>query len=161
VWMLPNDFGKALEGFAKALGAPGDDGVFRYEPPAYEPPTHRDDDEDEIAKWFDTSTDPKVAEAVRAAEAVARQQVPSPMQASRQAAAREPYNMGDDDRAAAAVPPPAPPSVQAPPPAPEVDYSPPAPDGDYPPPAAPPAPGGPFPARPSESTELSDDPPRY
>ncbi len=161
VWMLPNDFGKALEGFAKALGAPGDDGVFRYEPPAYEPPTHRDDDEDEIAKWFDTSTDPKVAEAVRAAEAVARQQVPSPMQSSRQAAA--PYNMGDDDRAAAAAPPPAPPqpSIQAPPPMPEVDYSPPAPDVDYSPPDAPPAPGGPFPARPSESTELSDDPPRY
>ena len=33
VWMVPSDFGKALEGFARMLGAPGDDGVFRYEPP--------------------------------------------------------------------------------------------------------------------------------
>ena len=33
VWMIPSDYGKALEGFARALGAPGDDGVFRYEPP--------------------------------------------------------------------------------------------------------------------------------
>jgi regulator of protease activity HflC (stomatin/prohibitin superfamily) len=95
VWMLPNDFGKALEGFARTLGAPGDDGVFRYEPPAYEPPQRRDDDEDEIASWFDTSTDPKVAEAVRAAEAVARQEVPGPLSMSRPAAiARGPEPQG-------------------------------------------------------------------
>jgi regulator of protease activity HflC (stomatin/prohibitin superfamily) len=158
VWMLPNDFGKALEGFAKALGAPGDDGVFRYEPPAYEAPPERPDDEDEIANWFDTSTDPQVAEAVRAAEAEARQAVPSPMaSASRSAFAPAPYNMGDDDRAAAAAamppPPPPQPEVQPPAPEPEVTYS--------PAPAVPPAPAGPFRARPSESTELSDDPPRY
>src|SRR5919205_4099862 len=33
VWMVPSDFGKALEGFTRMLGAPGEDGVFRYEPP--------------------------------------------------------------------------------------------------------------------------------
>src|SRR5919108_3085771 len=33
VWMVPSDYGKALEGFARMLGAPGEDGVFRYEPP--------------------------------------------------------------------------------------------------------------------------------
>jgi len=38
VWLVPSDYGKALEGFAKMLGAPGDDGVFRYEPPKYEAP---------------------------------------------------------------------------------------------------------------------------
>ncbi|MGH3946310.1 MAG: SPFH domain-containing protein, partial [Pseudonocardiaceae bacterium] len=32
VWIVPSDFGKALEGFTKMLGAPGDDGVFRFEP---------------------------------------------------------------------------------------------------------------------------------
>jgi regulator of protease activity HflC (stomatin/prohibitin superfamily) len=81
VWMIPSDYGKALEGFAKMLGAPGDDGVFRYEPPKYEAPVTDSTDEDDpsVAKWFDTSTDPKVAEAVAAAEAVARQQVPSPL----------------------------------------------------------------------------------
>ena len=33
VWLVPSDFGDALKGFAKTLGAPGEDGVFRYEPP--------------------------------------------------------------------------------------------------------------------------------
>src|SRR5215472_12922174 len=30
VWLVPSDFGAALQGFAKTLGAPGSDGVFRY-----------------------------------------------------------------------------------------------------------------------------------
>jgi regulator of protease activity HflC (stomatin/prohibitin superfamily) len=87
VWMVPTDYGKALEGFARMLGAPGEDGVFRYEPPAYEPPASPEDDDDGIAGWFDTSTDPKVAQAVREAEAVARKEVPSPISAARQTAA--------------------------------------------------------------------------
>jgi regulator of protease activity HflC (stomatin/prohibitin superfamily) len=76
VWIVPSDFGKALEGFAKMLGAPGEDGVFRYEPSADDaaPPKA---DEDEVADWFDTSTDPEVAAAVRAAEEVARREVPA------------------------------------------------------------------------------------
>jgi len=77
VWIVPSDFGKALEGFAKMLGAPGEDGVFRYEPPKEEPPPQRPEDDDEsVADWFDTSTDPQVAAAVRAAEAVAQRDVP-------------------------------------------------------------------------------------
>jgi hypothetical protein len=83
VWMVPTDYGKALEGFARMLGAPGEDGVFRYEPPAYVPDNGAEDDESSVASWFDTSTDPKVAEALRAAEAVARQEVPSPMSTGR------------------------------------------------------------------------------
>ena len=86
VWMIPTDFGKALEGFAKMLGAPGQDGVFRYEPPAYDPSETAaagDDHDESIADWFDTSSDPKVAEAVAAAEAVARQEVPGPLTPAR------------------------------------------------------------------------------
>jgi regulator of protease activity HflC (stomatin/prohibitin superfamily) len=80
VWMVPTDYGKALEGFARMLGSPGEDGVFRYEPPPYAPPEkEQEDDEKSVAHWFDTSTDPKVAEAVRAAEAVAHREVPSPV----------------------------------------------------------------------------------
>jgi regulator of protease activity HflC (stomatin/prohibitin superfamily) len=79
VWLVPSDYGKALEGFAKMLGAPGQDGVFRYEPPKYEAPAPSTDDEEELAAWFDTSTDPSVAAAVAAAEAVARREVPSPL----------------------------------------------------------------------------------
>jgi len=78
VWLVPSDYGKALEGFARSLGTPDQDGVFRYEPSqeTTEPPRL---DEDEVASWFDTSTDPEVAEAVRAAEAVARKEVAGPL----------------------------------------------------------------------------------
>ena len=38
MWVVPSDFGKALEGFTKMLGAPGEDGVFRYQPSPEEPP---------------------------------------------------------------------------------------------------------------------------
>ena len=33
VWIVPSDFGAALQGFTKMLGAPGEDGVFRYASP--------------------------------------------------------------------------------------------------------------------------------
>jgi regulator of protease activity HflC (stomatin/prohibitin superfamily) len=82
VWLVPSDYGKALEGFARTLGAPGDDGVFRYEPPKDDGTEKPSLDDDEVADWFDTSTDPKVAEAVRAAEAVARKEVPGPLDSS-------------------------------------------------------------------------------
>jgi len=68
VWMIPSDFGDALKGFAKTLGAPGEDGVFRYEPnesAGNEPKP--EDDSDEVAEWFETKTDPAVAEAVKQA----------------------------------------------------------------------------------------------
>ncbi len=79
VWVVPSDFSKALEGFARSLGAPGEDGVFRFEPTAEEPPAGRPEEDDEsVRAWFDTSTTPEVAEAVRAAEEVARKEVPSP-----------------------------------------------------------------------------------
>ncbi|MEV6227276.1 SPFH domain-containing protein [Saccharopolyspora shandongensis] len=79
VWVVPSDFDKALQGFARMLGASGEDGVFRYEPPKEEVPSTAPEEEEESVKaWFDTSTTPEVAEAVRAAEAVARKEVPSP-----------------------------------------------------------------------------------
>ncbi|WP_072801854.1 SPFH domain-containing protein [Rhodococcoides yunnanense] len=73
VWMIPSDFGDALKGFAKTLGSQGEDGVFRFEPSAHtaEEPKPQDDS-NEVAAWFETKTDPAVAEAVAAAEAVAR-----------------------------------------------------------------------------------------
>jgi regulator of protease activity HflC (stomatin/prohibitin superfamily) len=82
VWIVPSDFGKALEGFARMLGTPGDDGVFRYEPSPDDAPTAEQaaqsaaDDDAEVADWFDTAPDPQVAAAVRAAEEVARTTVP-------------------------------------------------------------------------------------
>src|ERR1700742_4711351 len=79
VWIVPSDFGKALEGFTKMLGAPGEDGVFRFEPSReYVPSSRPEEDDEAVASWFDTSTDPQVAAAVRAAEEVARKEVPGP-----------------------------------------------------------------------------------
>ncbi|MDQ4102183.1 MAG: SPFH/Band 7/PHB domain protein, partial [Actinomycetota bacterium] len=79
VWIVPSDFGKALEGFSKMLGAPGEDGVFRFEPSRdYVPSSRPEEDDEAIAAWFDTPTDPHVAAALRAAEEVARKQVPGP-----------------------------------------------------------------------------------
>jgi regulator of protease activity HflC (stomatin/prohibitin superfamily) len=100
VWLVPSDYGKALEGFAKMLGAPGDDGVFRYEPSKEDVPVSKpEEDDEEIKAWFDTAPDPHVAEAVRAAEAVARKEVPSPLSVRPGPlgpGARQPLSLGED-----------------------------------------------------------------
>jgi hypothetical protein len=55
------------------LGAPGDDGVFRYTPsPVDENLPKPEDDSAEVAGWFNTQTDPAIAQAVAKAEADAR-----------------------------------------------------------------------------------------
>ena len=80
VWMVPSDFGKALEGFARNFGTQGSDGVFRYEPSADEESTAgSEDDSEEVADWFDIKTDPAAERAVRAAEAAAATPVDSPL----------------------------------------------------------------------------------
>ncbi|MGH3785996.1 MAG: SPFH domain-containing protein [Pseudonocardiaceae bacterium] len=79
VWIVPSDFGKALEGFGKMLGVQGEDGNYRYEPnPEYVSASRPEEDDEAISAWFDTPTDPHVAAALRAAEEVARKQVPGP-----------------------------------------------------------------------------------
>ena len=76
VWVVPSDFGSALQGFTKLLGAPGDDGVFRYQPSPVDDNLPRpEDDSAEVADWFSTATDPAIARAVAAAEAEARKPV--------------------------------------------------------------------------------------
>src|SRR6478752_941871 len=78
VWLVPSDFGTALQGFTKMLGAPGQDGVFRYEPsPVEEDLSRPEDDTDEVKDWFNTQTDPEIAQAVAAAVAEARTPVSS------------------------------------------------------------------------------------
>jgi hypothetical protein len=76
VWVVPSDFSGALQGFTKLLGTPGEDGVFRFQPsPVDDAPKHAVDDDAEVADWFSTETDPKIAQAVAKAEAIARQPV--------------------------------------------------------------------------------------
>ena len=73
VWLVPSDFGSALQGFTRMLGAPGEDGVFRYTPsPVEEDLPKPEDDSAEVAEWFNTQTDPAIAQAVAKAEADAR-----------------------------------------------------------------------------------------
>lgn len=80
VWLVPSDFGKALEGFTRMLGAPGEDGVFRYEPTqevmSDTAAVRPEEDDPGIEDWFDTRTDPEIAAVVANAEAQARQEVP-------------------------------------------------------------------------------------
>ena len=64
----------SLERFARSFAEKDAEGVFRYEPPAEapEPEGARPPEE-----WFDTSTDPEIAQTVAAAEAAARTSVDS------------------------------------------------------------------------------------
>ena len=77
VWVVPSDFGTALQGFTKLLGAPGDDGVFRFVPSPVDDQAakHAKDDDDDMADWFSTETDPAIVQAVAKAEADARKPV--------------------------------------------------------------------------------------
>src|ERR1700733_9008195 len=79
VWVVPSDFSNALQGFTKLLGTPGEDGVFRFEPsPVQDVPKHADGDDPEVADWFSTETDPKIAQAVAKAGEIARQSLDGP-----------------------------------------------------------------------------------
>jgi hypothetical protein len=81
VWMVPSDFGKALEGFTRMLGAPGEDGVFRFQPSPVEESVDRArpaDQDESVEHWFDTTPDPEIARVVADAEAQARKEVPPP-----------------------------------------------------------------------------------
>ncbi|QIS04705.1 SPFH/Band 7/PHB domain protein [Nocardia brasiliensis] len=81
VWLVPSDFGKALEGFATSFGTKGEDGVFRYEPPSSDSEQVKVEDDSDVAGWFDTASDPNIERAVRAAEATARTPVEGLMSA--------------------------------------------------------------------------------
>ena len=78
VWVVPSDFSAALQGFTKLLGAPGPDGIFRYQPsPVESGLSQPEDDSAEIAGWFTTQVDPAIAQAVANAEAEARGALPT------------------------------------------------------------------------------------
>jgi regulator of protease activity HflC (stomatin/prohibitin superfamily) len=75
VWVVPSDFGTALQGFTKLLGAPGDDGVFRFVPSPVDTTPPKPEDDSDVADWFSTETDPALLQAVAKAEADARNPV--------------------------------------------------------------------------------------
>lgn len=76
--MIPSQFGDSLEEFAKALANKGDDGVFRYEPSEVDEHSSRLVGEDNHEDWFKTESNPEIAAAVAAANAVANKPVEDP-----------------------------------------------------------------------------------
>ncbi|MDT5174672.1 MAG: hypothetical protein QOG37_1923 [Mycobacterium sp.] len=80
VWVVPSDFGAALQGFTKLLGKPGDDGVFRFEPsPVGDIPKHASDaDDQEVAGWFAAETDAANPQARTTTDVIPRNPVERP-----------------------------------------------------------------------------------
>ena len=71
-------FGDSLEQFAKTLANKDDDGIFRYEPTEVDARTQELADQDaDTQHWFSTESDPEIAAAVAAANAVAQESVDS------------------------------------------------------------------------------------
>ena len=78
VWVVPSQFGDSLEQFAKTLANKDDDGIFRYEPTEVDARTQELADQDaDTQHWFSTESDPEIAAAVAAANAVAQKSVDS------------------------------------------------------------------------------------
>ena len=78
VWVVPSQFGDSLEQFAKTLANKDDDGIFRYEPTEVDARTQELADQDaDTQHWFSTESDPEIAAAVAAANAVAQESVDS------------------------------------------------------------------------------------
>ncbi|QGU07437.1 Modulator of FtsH protease HflK [Corynebacterium occultum] len=75
MWMIPSQFGDSLEQFAKAMAKKDDEGVFRYEASEVSSETKEWAEADDPADWFNTKSDPAIAAAVAAANAVAQKPV--------------------------------------------------------------------------------------
>lgn len=76
MWMIPSQFSDSLEQFARSFADKGADGVFRYEPAPKHTPVSLEEDNHE--DWFKTESDPEIAAAVAAANAVANKPVEDP-----------------------------------------------------------------------------------
>lgn len=75
MWMIPSQFGNSLEDFAKSFASKDDEGVFRYEPESVSEETREWAEADNPEDWFSTESDPAIAAAVAAANAVAQKPV--------------------------------------------------------------------------------------
>ncbi|WP_319651780.1 MULTISPECIES: SPFH domain-containing protein [unclassified Corynebacterium] len=75
MWMVPSQFGDSLEQFARAMAKKDEEGVFRYEPQAVDAETKEMAEPENTDSWFSTESDPEIAAAVAAANAVANKPV--------------------------------------------------------------------------------------
>lgn len=76
MWMIPSQFSDSLEQFARSFADKGVDGVFRYEPKKVDAAEVLSEDDHE--DWFKTESNPEIAAAVAAANAVANKPVDDP-----------------------------------------------------------------------------------
>lgn len=74
-WMIPMQFGDALQQFANSMSKPDEDGVFRFEPSPVDDETIRIATEDKEEEWTNTDSNSEIAEAVAAANAEASRSV--------------------------------------------------------------------------------------
>ena len=74
MWIVPSDFGKALEGFTRCSARRATTGCSASSPRRSRtaPVNRPEDDDDAVRDWFDTAPDPALARAVAEAEQQAR-----------------------------------------------------------------------------------------
>ncbi|AKK03172.1 SPFH domain-containing protein [Corynebacterium epidermidicanis] len=92
MWLVPSQFGDSLEQFARSMANKDEDGVFRYEPATVTEETKEMAAQENVDEWFNTESDPEIAAAVAAANAVANKPVeedPGAALAAKTAAARD------------------------------------------------------------------------
>ncbi len=75
MWMIPSQFGDSLEQFARAFAQKDEEGVFRYEPAHVDEETREMAEVENTDEWFSMASDPEIAAAVAAANAVAQKPV--------------------------------------------------------------------------------------
>ncbi|AZA13594.1 SPFH domain-containing protein [Corynebacterium choanae] len=74
-WIIPSQFGDSLQAFAQALGGKDEEGVFKFTPTEPTEEERQMATNDDTEGWFSTETDPEIAKAVAAANAVANKPV--------------------------------------------------------------------------------------
>ena len=96
MWLIPSQFGDALESFTKQFSDKDSDGVFRYEAPSVDEETKAEAATDEDDDWFTTQSAPEIAKAVAEANAVANKTVDDPLESALAAKRNTAKKLGED-----------------------------------------------------------------
>lgn len=96
MWLIPSQFGDALESFTKQFSDKDSDGVFRYEAPSVDEETKAEAATDEDDDWFTTQSAPEIAKAVAEANAVANKTVDDPLDSALTAKRNTAKKLGED-----------------------------------------------------------------
>lgn len=96
MWLIPSQFGDALESFTKQFSDKDSDGVFRYEAPSVDEETKAEAATDEDDDWFTTQSAPEIAKAVAEANAVANKTVDDPLDSALAAKRNTAKKLGED-----------------------------------------------------------------